>query len=73
MRLFTTYKPIMLIFGYLPRFNPFLRGDTTGFTEIIFRSFARRAFIHLSDDPQPLCNFDERVNEMTLGHIAIQG
>jgi hypothetical protein len=67
---FTTNKPFMLIFGYLPRFNPFLHEDSTGFTEKFFRSLARRAFIELSNDPQPLFNFDERVKGVTLGEAS---
>ena len=67
---FTTNKPFMLIFGYLRRFNPFLHEDATGFTEKFFRSLARRAFIQLSNDPQPLSNFDERVKGVTLGEAS---
>jgi hypothetical protein len=67
---FTTKRPFMLIFPYLPRFNPFLREDKIGFTETFFRSLARRAFIQLSSDSQPLANYDDRVSGVTLGEAS---
>ena len=67
---FTTGKPFMLIFAYLPRFNLFLREDSVGFTEKFFRSLARRAFIGLSNDTQPLSNHDPRVKNRTLGDAS---
>jgi hypothetical protein len=67
---FTTGKPFMLIFAYLPRFNPFLQEDPVGFTEKFFRSLARRAFIGLSDDTQPLSIHDLRVKNRTLGDAS---
>ena len=60
----------MLIFAYLPRFNLFLREDSVGFTEKFFRSLARRAFIGLSNDTQPLSNHDPRVKNRTLGDAS---
>jgi hypothetical protein len=67
---FTTGKPFMLIFAYLPRFNPFLHEDSAGFTEKFFRSLARRAFIGLSNDTHALCNHDPRVTDRTLGDAS---
>jgi hypothetical protein len=68
---FTTQKPFMLVFPYLPRFNMFLTEDSSGLNEKFFRSLARRAFIQLSNDPRDCSECDSAVaSAVTVGYAS---
>ena len=68
---FTTQKPFMLIFSYLYRFNTFLHDGSSGSAKRFFRSLARRAFIELSSDTQPVGRYDPKVTSgITMGDAS---
>lgn len=68
---FTTTRPFMLIFAYLPRLNPFLRETETDFTDKFFRTLARRVFIGRENEGMPLSDYDERVKNRPLGDARL--
>ena len=65
-RQFTRYKPFLLIFAYNGQFAPNLTLNFAGTSEVTFRALARRAFMQLAHDIQPVAIFDKRVGVETV-------